>query len=445
MEEKNRSSLFDVFAASQETLAEAKNKAQQESGNRTKHFRIDKDGDFVIRILPLAPILDADGNVKEMPRKGYEYPTKSMVLPIIVGQDKKGNDKYMYVNVRHAKYAFKDLPNDLIDLYVELALQEYADDEKLCAKIKGSRFDGGLKWDSKRAMYVLDMDKRSEGIQLFELSYAQYKDLEERKLALWGKLEKKGRTQCPISAWSAFPVEISRKTEKKKVSYSFNIDALGEDELSEVELSALLDAPRLPELLYKYTRYQLEATIEFLTQYDEQYDMNIMTKPEIKECIEDIKLRLPSDDQSHFSKNGSDKDNKEDGVSLQSLWEQYEALADQGLDDRSEEGQNLRGMIREFIDKNELEVKFSRSDSNRDILEAIEDYMSNNNSDDNDKEEEEEQRPTRPRRERVQDNPEPDPDSEDEERPARPRRERNEDTMEPAQRPERRTRPARRS
>lgn len=58
-------------------------------------------------------------------------------------------------------------------------------------KIKGSGFDGGLKWNSQRAMYILDLDNREEGIHLLILSYSQYKDLEDRKLAIWKKLLEK--------------------------------------------------------------------------------------------------------------------------------------------------------------------------------------------------------------------------------------------------------------
>ena len=71
--------------------------------------------------------------------------------------------------------------------------------KKLMKKIKGSGFDGGLKWNSQRAMYILDLDNREEGIHLLILSYSQYKDLEDRKLAIWKKLLEKILNVCALS------------------------------------------------------------------------------------------------------------------------------------------------------------------------------------------------------------------------------------------------------
>lgn len=312
-------------------------------------------------------------------------------------------------------------------------------------------------------MYILDLDKRNDGIQVFQLSYSQYKELEERKLQTWAKLNKKGNVPCPISSITdAFPVEITRKTENKKTNYSFNIDTLSpKDELTEDELQNLLDTPRLPEVLYRYTRYHLEATIAYLNQFDETTGMEVMKEPEIKDCIDQIKLCLPADDQSHFNMNGKNGGDSSDGgsVTLDSLWDLYDKLCDEGLGDKSEEGQNLRTAIKEFIEDNDLDVSISRTKTNETLLNDIQDIL--------DGEEEEDKAPaskSSTKKEKVEepedeedDAPAADaPSSEEAEEgettaPARAsrRRERNDDTNEPAAeapaRPERRAaRPHRR-
>ena len=454
----NQMSALDIFASTQESFEDAKKKSVAESGNRVKYFRISGDGTVAVRILPLAPVIDAEGNILSMDRKGYEYPVKELVLKI-----KGDNNKQSFVNVCNAKYAFPQLQSDLIDKYVELALSLYSDDEKLCKKVKETSFNGGLKWDSKRCMYILDLDKRNDGIQVFQLSYSQYKELEERKLQTWAKLNKKGNVPCPISSITdAFPVEITRKTENKKTNYSFNIDTLSpKDELTEDELQNLLDTPRLPEVLYRYTRYHLEATIAYLNQFDETTGMEVMKEPEIKDCIDQIKLCLPADDQSHFNMNGKNGGDSSDGgsVTLDSLWDLYDKLCDEGLSDKSEEGQNLRTAIKEFIEDNDLDVSISRTKTNETLLNDIQDIL--------DGEEEDDKAPaskSSAKKEKVEepedeedDAPAADaPSSEEAEEeeataPARAsrRRERNDDTNEPAAeapaRPERRAaRPHRR-
>lgn len=447
-------SAFDIFSASQETLDDAKRKSSEESRKQTKYLRLSQDGTYAVRVLPLAPVMDADGNTT-LPRKGYEYPVKELVLKI-KGTDNKGKEKPIFVNVCNAKYRFPNLENDLIDLYVSIACDKYADDEALCKKIKGTSFNGGLKYDSKRCMYVLDMDKRAEGLQILQLSFSQYKELEERKLTMWEKLIKKNpKALCPISSISnAYPLEITRSTENKKTNYAFNIDTIsGEDELSEEELQTLLDSPRLPDAIYRYSRYHLEATIEYLKQYDEALDIDVMSTKEIDDCISQIKLLLPADDNSHFSLNGNGKEGEaaEGGNTLNSLWAMYDEIADKGLDDKSDEGAELRACIKEFIEDNDLDIKITRRDTNVELLEAIEDLMGTGDTKEKPKakDDEEEEAPAAPapsRRNRPVAEPEDDGDDaeEEEEEPASPRRTRNEDTNEPAAPSRRAARPQRR-
>lgn len=445
MEQENRRSVLEIFAQSQETFDEAKKKASDESGKRIEHFRMNQDGVFPLRILPLAPIIDADGKVLPMDRKGYEYPIKSQILKINAGVDKNGKEKTVYVNVCNAKYAFPKLECDLIDKYVQIVNSQYADDKELCDKVKETGFSGGLKWNAKRCMYVLNMEKRGDGIQILELSYSQYKDLEDRKMALWTKLNKNGNVPCPISSIAnAYPLEITRKTENKKTSYSFGIDTIsGVDQLSEAELTTLLDSPRLPEVLYRYTRYHLEATIEFLKQFDAQYDIDIMSSEEIKETIETIKLLLPADDQSRFNINDNNEgeaSTKAEKVTIDTLWDRYDAMQEAKLDDRSEEGQDFRASLREFIENNDLDIRVSHRMSNLDILNQIEEAV-NTPATDKEADEPVEEPAAQPEKEEEHQTS----DEEDDAPAATPRQSRNDDTNEPAARPDRRSaRPARR-
>ena len=186
-EKELKMSALDIFASTQETLEEAKKKSSEESRSRATYLRFKNDGTYAIRILPLAPVVDAEGKVLPMERKGYEYPLRSLMLKIVEPQtDAKSKPKITYVTVCNAKHAFKDkIQADLIDTYVNRVCEVHADDAALCKKMREGSFSGGLRWDSKRCMYVLDLDNPGEGIKILQLSYSQYKDLEERKLNVW--------------------------------------------------------------------------------------------------------------------------------------------------------------------------------------------------------------------------------------------------------------------
>lgn len=440
---------YALFAENQETYEEAVKKSTDESQSfqRTKHFRMDSAGTYTVRILPLAPAEQPDGSYK-LERKGYEYPVKTQVLKLDNPRPTGKKDKQFFVNICHSSYA--GLSVDLIDTYLQVAENKYGSDEKLMKKIKGSGFDGGLKWNSQRAMYILDLDNREEGIHLLILSYSQYKDLEDRKLAIWKKLlEKNPKCLCPISSLEdAFPVEITRKEENKKTTYTFNIDTIsGAEPLSEEEVSSLLETQRIPAAIYRYSRFHMEATIEFLKQYDAKMEMDVMSSKEITEAIEKIKMELHPDDKSHFSfdkkeRNSSDNEEPSDNE-LDSLWNLWEKLNERGIGDKSEEGQDLRDAIREYIDANELNVRVTRGKTNEDLLNDIEDALEvakdgSNNEDDNT------QNDTKP-----EDTPlEPEPEEEPAPTPApthtvRRRGEHNDDTNEPAANPVRERRAAR--
>lgn len=441
---------YDLFAENQETYEEAVKKSVDESQSfqRTKHFRIDSAGTYSVRILPLAPTKQPDGSYT-IDRKGYEYPIKTQVLKLDNPHPTGKKDKQFFVNVCHSSYA--GLSVDLLDTYLQVAEDKYGDDEKLIKKVKGSGFDGGLKWNFQRAMYILDLDHRGDGIQMLTLSYSQYKDLEDRKLAIWKKLmEKDSKCLCPISSLkNAFPVEITRKEENKKTTYTFNIDTIsGVEPLSEEEISALLEMQRIPAAIYRYSRFHLEATIEFLKQYDAKMEMDIMSSKEVAETIEKIKMELPADDKSHFSfdKKERNSGNSEEPADneLDSLWNRWEKLNERGIGDKSEEGQDLRDAIREYIDANELSVRVTRGKTNEDLLNDIEDALEVAKDGDNNGDESTVNDPT-PEENSASDSEEtttPEPDSATAYTSHR-RGERNDDTNEPAASPARERRAAR--
>lgn len=448
-------SVMDIFAQSQETIDDAKRKSDGEQfGKRIPRYQMKKDGKYVVRILPLAPVMDADGNALPMERKGYEYPSKELLFKFKF-KDDKGKTKESYVSICHTKYPFPELKCDLVDEFVSVVLDKYSDDKALCKKVTEGSFSGGLKWSNSRYMYILDEEKRGDGIQLLGLSYSQYRDLEERKMDLWNKLCKKGTVPCPISSFQdAYFVEIKRKTESK-TEYSINIDTVEDkDSLSPDELTALLNAPRIPEVIYRYTRYHLEATIAYLTNYCQEANIDVMNEPRIIDAIDKIKMSLPADDNSHFklgenaAADGESSSNQ--SATIDDLWDIWEKLDEADINDRSEEGQELRTQIKEFIEENDLDIRVSRTKANLDLLHEIDEELKGKESkgDTSAKEEVKDNTPT-PEPE-PEDDPQPESDEapeeegKEEEETETPRNRRNDDTNEPAARPRRAGRPDRR-
>lgn len=446
-------SPFDIFRATSETIEEAqKKRAEESTGNRIEMFRLKKGGKSKIRILPLAPIKGEDGEYT-LPRKGYEYPVKELLLCIKNKATGASKPKPQYVNIRHLSHIFPQLQGeDLIDLFSKIACEKYADDEKLCKAIRSNSFSGGIKYDRRRYMYVLNLDEREKGIYLFSLSFSQYKELEDRKIDLWQELlADDEHAECPISSIEeAYPVEITSKDENGKVSYAININSRKSVPLTEDELNKLLAFTRLPEQLYRYTRFHLEATLAFLKQYEEDKDIDVLSDPRITELVEKIKLLLPATDQSHFNPNGkTDSSDESDGGknTIDSLWDTFDKLADAGKDDKSEEGQNLRNAIIEYINDNDLDVAVGRRVTNEELLNRIEDALKDADETPAKKDEPETDDPEDADDEPEADEPETEPEEEsDEDEPAEPTRHtHNDDTNEPAIRTDRRaSRPARR-
>lgn len=368
-------SVEDLFLGVQETYSEAQQRAQEESKTfaRTEYFRMDKLGVYNLRVLPIAP--NKDGSID---RKSYEYPVHQLLLEI--EKPSSGSKQtYVYATVPRATDAGYSV--DMIDTYRKAAVAEAKEngEDKLADKIGGGSFGGGLKYTYGHAMYIFDMNERAKGVQLLTLSHAQFKDLDERKFKLWQKkLAKNSNAVCPISSvYNAYPVEIEKKKNGNKTEYIISIDNESDvDALSKEELNALLNAPRIPEIIYRYTRYLYEATIEFLKQCDTKYGLSVMETDEMKEVIEQLASELPKDDTSSFSFDKRNKDAKENAenssISFDDLWNRYEDLKDKGLGDKTEEGQELRTLIRSYIEQEGLTIRVTRSTSNVELLETIE-------------------------------------------------------------------------
>ena len=371
-------SVEDLFLKSQESYETAQARAAEENKGfaKTEFFRMEKLGTYRLRVLPIAP--NPDGTTD---RNGYEYPIHQMLLEL-EKPSKSNKAQYAYVTVPRTTDAGYSV--DLIDTYRRMAVSEAKDngDEKMAEKIAGGSFGGGLKFSYGHATYILDLDERAKGIQLLTLSHSQFKDLDERKFKLWQKkLAKNSSYPCPISSIAnAYPVEIEKKKNNSKTEYAISIDNEADtDTLSKEELTAVLNTPRIPEIIFRYSRYQFGATVEFLKQCDNKYNLNIMDSEEMKEAIEKLSSELSKEDTSEFTFDKRSKDAKENAenstVSIDSLFDKFEDLQEQGLGDKTEEGQELRGLIRAFIEQEHLSVRITRSTSNQELLDMIEEAM----------------------------------------------------------------------
>lgn len=372
-------SAFKAFEASKLTFEESEEKIKKEAGApRVNRFRIGEDGEYAIRILPLAPSFDAEGNILPMDRKGYDYPLHQQFLKITV-PSKKGKSKK--INIPVIRTTDKEVGHsvDLIDTYVKIAREMYADDPELVEHIGSGSFEGGLKWQFQHAMMVLDVSsdkERAKGPQLWQCSHSQYKSISTAGQRLWVELRSDGEQEtCPISWFeNAYPIKIIRTTEKKT---EYNIE-IGRKVLNvkEEEADKLLELPRIPELIFRYTRYQFEATLEFLKQYDQTHDIEVCQEPDFIAAVEKLKGELPADDNSHFDLAGaSSKGSEKEEVTIDSLWAEYDAIIDQDLSERSDEYQDLREKIRQFIEDKELDVRISRTKNNQALLEEVEEAL----------------------------------------------------------------------
>lgn len=139
LERENPVSVEDLFLASQETYAQAQQRAQEENKAfaRTEFFRMDKLGVYRLRVLPIAPTTDG-----VLARPGYEFPVHQLLLEL-EKPSTGGKASYLYVTVPRATDA--GYPLDLIDIYRKAAVAEAKaqGDDKLAEKIGGGSFGGG--------------------------------------------------------------------------------------------------------------------------------------------------------------------------------------------------------------------------------------------------------------------------------------------------------------
>lgn len=371
-------SIEELFLGIQESYAQAQARAIEEnkSFTKTEFFRFDKLGVYRLRVLPIAPSKE-----DSVERKGYEFPVRQLLMEL-ERPAAAGKQPNMYVTVCKATDAGYSL--DLIDTYRRLAVNmaKEAGDEKLAEKIGGGSFGGGLKFNYGHALYIIDLKERAKGIQLLTLSHAQFKELDERKFKLWEKkVAKNPHHPCPISSvYNAYPVEIEKRKNGGKTEYYISIDNESDNEILSIEeLTLLMSSPRIPEIIYRYSRYHFEATLEFLKQCDAKYMLKVMDTEEMIETIDTFKSEIPKEDTSSFSFDKRSKDAKENAegnaITLDALFDRYEELKAQGLGDKTEEGQELRGLIRTYIEQEKLSVRVTRSTTNGELLDMIEDAI----------------------------------------------------------------------
>lgn len=374
-------SVENLFLSTQESYEEAQARAAEENKTfaKTEFFRMDKSGTYRLRILPLAP--SPDGQIE---RKSYQYPVHQLILEI-EKPSTNGKVQYVYATATRAIDAGYSL--DIIDTYRKLSVDaaKQAGNEKLAEKISGGSFGGGLKFSYSHAMYILDLNERAKGIQLLTLSHSQFKDLDDKRFKLWQKKRAKNpEYPCTISSiCDAYPIEIEKKKSGSKTEYLIGIDNESDpDILSKEELTQLLNTPRIPEVTLRYSRYQFEASLEFLKQCDIKYGLQVMQLPDMQEAIETLRAELPKDDTSTFSFDKRTRDSKDNAainaLSLDFLFERFEELQEQSLGDKTEEGQELRGMIRSYIEQEKLPVRATRSTTNQMLLDMIEEAIHQN-------------------------------------------------------------------
>ncbi len=429
---KGAINYFDILKQTKQTFEEAEAQIKAESfSKRAELFRMSSDGEFSVRICPLVPNLDADGNILPMDRHGFEYPVHQQFLKIELPKkrnEKKAKSISIPVVCATDKGVGKSI--DLIDTYVKIAGELYPDDTEIQELLSRGGYNGGLKWSFVHAMYVFDLTKKGErrGPLIWNASHSQYCSIRDSKQRLWVKeREKDPERDCPVCGFeNAYPVNVIRKTgQGGRTEYTIEIDRYTDD-LSEEELAKLFDAPRIPEQVYSFNRYSLEAEVEFLKQYDDKHDMEVCKEQDFLDAVEKLKGELDPDDKSHFdiNKSGDEKEKGSDKgeVTVNSLWAELDAIDDAGLGEKSDEYQELREKIRQFVEDNDLDIRLTRSKSNEALIREVEDAMEDKqrtpaSKKDDEPEGEDEHNPAeRARSRRRSDEPEDEPEQEDKEK-----------------------------
>lgn len=380
-DKQQKKSLFDLFSQSQMTFEEAEKKSKQEAGRpKVERFRIGEDGEYPLRIIPLVPQLDENGDPMPLDRKGYEYPLFQFFLTINLPG--KGKKKTMSIPVvrTNTKDFGPGYSVDLIDTYVKIAKEMYSDDTDLIEAMTKNSFHNpsSLKWSFQHAMYVLDISsdkERAKGPQLWQCTQTTYKAIDDAKIRLWKEMREddKDATDPIAGIRNAYGVKIIRGNSNGKVDYTVEIGRKFV-EFTDEEIQKFLDMPRIPELIYKFDRYSYEAEIEFLHQYDELHDLKVCEQPDFKEAVEKLGGELPADDTRHFdlATAGTTKDVKSEEVTVESLWAEFDRVEDGGYGEKSDEYQSLREKIRQFAEDKDLDVRIAHSKTNKQLLEEVE-------------------------------------------------------------------------
>ena len=322
---------------------------------------------YKVRVLPLKPVGDSV-------QKGYTYPVHKMVVSVA----RNSGTKPMFVNITRPDYAGID--GDIGRLFRNAVLR-LADDTKN-KELKEAVNHGmdGVKYRAKEIMYVIDVDTRVDKdgaplIQSLELSYTQAKDIRAQVKANWEDANKDGeKDQCPVSRIKdAYSLNIIKSGAGLETSYSFSLSRKNNETLTEEELIKWVGLPTIPEHFYTYTRYQHEALLAYLKQWENDHGLEITSTPEFIEMNEHVLSQIPESDKSHFAVSEKDSDVTEVGsVQLDGLVELLDIIESEGLDEReSEEAGKLRGDIGIFIEENSLKTTITRDKSNKELIDEI--------------------------------------------------------------------------
>ena len=367
------------------TFEDAQAKVASESRSKTNYFRLTNDGDYRFRVLPIAPDLVEGKWVQD--RKGYEYPLVDYMLMFT----KEGQKKPSYVSVIDTTQVFPNVEKDLIKVYYDKAVAECGDDKKTIEALGNitSKGGAGLRPSFRRCMYVIDQENPND-IAMLQLSNAQYRDLETLKMSTWKELRSDDpKAVCPLT----HPVHgydvLATKKSSPKTTITFSLSRK-EVPVSEKMLDTLINMDRIPTVIYRYTRFHLEATVAYLQDIDEKFGFNFMetgdngefVDKEINSAYQQIKLSLPADDHSHFDRNASnDDDDDVDNTEKTKTLAELEKLVDQYKDEQSgsEKFQDVKEQLMDFIDANELDFQVRRFMSLTDILDGIKDELEQKN------------------------------------------------------------------
>ena len=149
---------------------------------------------------------------------------------------------------------------------------------------------------------------------------------------------------------------------------------------------------------------------------------------EFIEAMNQLEAALSKDDNSHFDINAASEksaDKKDGEITLDSMYALLDSIEAQDLGKDSEEYQDLRAQISQFINDNELDVRYSHSKTNKSLLEEIEQAL-----DDKEAESVKEEKTVKKAE------PKPEPEEEEEKEAPRKRRAKPVEEPEPEEDPE---------